>query len=83
MAVLGRASWWLPGRLDRIVPHLDVEGPDVEGDDVEGLDVEGRDIEGRDVEGRDIVGRDIENHETVAAQGSLPMAPVGGPGSRS
>ena len=27
MELLGDANWWLPGWLDRILPHLDVEGP--------------------------------------------------------
>jgi RND superfamily putative drug exporter len=26
MALLGRTNWWLPAWLDRILPHLDVEG---------------------------------------------------------
>ncbi|WP_018634885.1 MMPL family transporter [Parafrankia elaeagni] len=26
MALLGRANWWLPGWLDRIMPHVDVHG---------------------------------------------------------
>ncbi|MGH3240943.1 MAG: MMPL family transporter, partial [Spirillospora sp.] len=26
MALLGRAGWWLPARLDRVLPHMDVEG---------------------------------------------------------
>jgi len=26
MALLGNANWWLPGWLDRILPHVDVEG---------------------------------------------------------
>ena len=26
MALLGKANWWLPGSLDRILPHLTVEG---------------------------------------------------------
>ena len=26
MALLGRANWWLPAWLDRLLPHLDVEG---------------------------------------------------------
>jgi RND superfamily putative drug exporter len=26
MALLGRAAWWLPRRLDRVVPDLDIEG---------------------------------------------------------
>ncbi|WP_433610239.1 MMPL family transporter [Dactylosporangium sp. CA-139114] len=27
MALLGRANWWLPGWLDRLLPHVDVERP--------------------------------------------------------
>ncbi|MDY7102434.1 MAG: MMPL family transporter [Actinomycetota bacterium] len=26
MALLGDANWWLPGWLDRLLPHLDIEG---------------------------------------------------------
>ncbi len=26
MALLGRANWWLPAWLDRLLPHLDLEG---------------------------------------------------------
>ena len=26
MALMGRANWWLPGWLDRRLPHLDLEG---------------------------------------------------------
>jgi uncharacterized membrane protein YdfJ with MMPL/SSD domain len=26
MALLGKAAWWMPKRLDRLVPNLDVEG---------------------------------------------------------
>jgi putative drug exporter of the RND superfamily len=26
MLLLGRANWWLPGWLDRLLPHLNVEG---------------------------------------------------------
>ena len=26
MALLGERAWWMPGRLDRILPDLDVEG---------------------------------------------------------
>jgi len=25
MAMLGNANWWLPGWLDRILPHMDLE----------------------------------------------------------
>ena len=27
MELLGRRNWWMPRWLDRVVPHLDVEGP--------------------------------------------------------
>ena len=33
MALLGRANWWIPGWLDRILPRLDVEGRAAEGDE--------------------------------------------------
>jgi RND superfamily putative drug exporter len=26
MSLLGRANWWLPTWLDRVLPHLDLEG---------------------------------------------------------
>lgn len=26
MSLVGRANWWLPAWLDRILPHLDLEG---------------------------------------------------------
>jgi RND superfamily putative drug exporter len=26
LALMGRANWWLPGWLDRLLPHLDLEG---------------------------------------------------------
>lgn len=26
MTLLGRSAWWIPGPLDRILPHLDAEG---------------------------------------------------------
>jgi RND superfamily putative drug exporter len=26
MALLGRKAWWMPRRLERIVPDLDIEG---------------------------------------------------------
>jgi putative drug exporter of the RND superfamily len=29
MALMGDANWWLPGWLDRLLPHLDVEGSDL------------------------------------------------------
>jgi RND superfamily putative drug exporter len=34
MHMFGRANWWLPGWLDRILPHLSVEAPDDEVPDV-------------------------------------------------
>ena len=27
MSLLGKANWWLPAWLDRVLPHLAVEGP--------------------------------------------------------
>ena len=30
MALLGNGNWWLPRWLDRILPHLDIEGNDFE-----------------------------------------------------
>jgi RND superfamily putative drug exporter len=27
LAILGRAAWWLPRWLDRVLPHLDAEDP--------------------------------------------------------
>ncbi len=35
MELLGDANWWLPGWLDRILPHLDVEGPQLTSADIE------------------------------------------------
>jgi RND superfamily putative drug exporter len=29
MALLGDANWWLPAWLDRVLPHLDIEGTSV------------------------------------------------------
>jgi putative drug exporter of the RND superfamily len=26
MALMGRSAWWLPRRLDRAMPNLDIEG---------------------------------------------------------
>jgi RND superfamily putative drug exporter len=26
MVLLGKRAWWLPGWLDRIVPHISIEG---------------------------------------------------------
>ena len=31
MALMGDANWWLPGWLDRLLPHVDVEGARVVG----------------------------------------------------
>jgi RND superfamily putative drug exporter len=30
MSLVGRANWWLPGWLDRLLPHLDLEGAGAE-----------------------------------------------------
>ena len=39
MSLVGRANWWLPTWLDRILPHLDLEGAPKEAD-VTGVEVE-------------------------------------------
>ena len=39
MSLVGRANWWLPGWLDRILPHLDLEGARTDTDVVD-LDAE-------------------------------------------
>ena len=26
MSLIGRAAWWIPKRLDRVLPHIDIEG---------------------------------------------------------
>jgi len=33
MYLFGRANWWLPGWLDRLLPRFDPEGPTVETSD--------------------------------------------------
>jgi RND superfamily putative drug exporter len=41
MSLLGRANWWLPAWLDRILPHLDLEGAPKDADgDVVGIEPE-------------------------------------------
>ena len=37
MALMGDANWWLPGWLDRILPHVDVEGSAVLDDELRAL----------------------------------------------
>jgi RND superfamily putative drug exporter len=32
MALLGDRAWWLPRRLEKVVPHLDLEGAEAAGD---------------------------------------------------
>jgi RND superfamily putative drug exporter len=32
MSLMGRHSWWLPAKLDRILPHIDAEGHDLDVD---------------------------------------------------
>jgi RND superfamily putative drug exporter len=36
MALMGRANWWLPNWLDRILPHVDIETPTDAPDDATG-----------------------------------------------
>ncbi|GAA4232351.1 MMPL family transporter [Actinomadura meridiana] len=36
MSLLGQASWWLPGWLERLLPHVDVEGEKLRAHDATG-----------------------------------------------
>ncbi|MBS1848549.1 MAG: MMPL family transporter [Actinobacteria bacterium] len=38
MALFGESAWWLPRWLDRILPHVDIEGGGFAGDDPDGDD---------------------------------------------
>jgi RND superfamily putative drug exporter len=40
MELLGDRNWWLPAWLDRLLPHINVEGHDLAGHDLAGHDVE-------------------------------------------
>jgi RND superfamily putative drug exporter len=43
MALMGDANWWLPRWLDRLLPHIDVEGSSVTGEELtvpDGFDAE-------------------------------------------
>ena len=41
MTLMGDANWWIPARLDRLIPTIDIEGeaglpePELEGSQVE------------------------------------------------
>jgi RND superfamily putative drug exporter len=35
MSLLGGANWWLPNWLDRILPHLDLEGSGIDAPDID------------------------------------------------
>jgi RND superfamily putative drug exporter len=42
MTLLGAANWWLPGPLERVLPHLDFEGGDAPAGAAAGSDGDGR-----------------------------------------
>jgi len=42
MHKIGPANWWMPRWLDRILPHLSIEGDDIEGEGAVGVGVEDR-----------------------------------------
>jgi len=56
MALLGRANWWLPGWLDRILPHLDVHGDNFRGADGRADGATRPDATGPDATGPDTAG---------------------------
>jgi hypothetical protein len=33
IVLFGKAAWWLPGWLDKILPHISVEGETMPGDE--------------------------------------------------
>lgn len=35
MELLGSRNWWIPGWLDRLLPHIELEGPAAQGNDPE------------------------------------------------
>ena len=41
MSLLGHKAWWLPGWLDRRLPHLNLEGDDVAEDELQGILADG------------------------------------------
>ncbi|MEU3971582.1 MMPL family transporter [Streptomyces bacillaris] len=42
MTLLGRSAWWIPGPLDRILPHLDAEGGSTSASRAAGNDASAR-----------------------------------------
>ncbi|MFJ3295007.1 MMPL family transporter [Streptomyces bacillaris] len=42
MTLLGRSAWWIPGPLDRILPHLDAEGGSASASRAAGNDASAR-----------------------------------------
>jgi RND superfamily putative drug exporter len=50
MELLGDRNWWLPGWLERILPHIDVDGHALDDEDVEMLDLVGGAIDDVDEE---------------------------------
>ncbi|MGW5610534.1 hypothetical protein ACWEWI_31510 [Streptomyces sp. NPDC003753] len=49
LALLGDRAWRIPRRLDRILPHLDVEGDNVKLDQVPATALDGPHREGESV----------------------------------
>jgi RND superfamily putative drug exporter len=37
MSLAGRANWWLPSWLDRVLPHVDLEGGTTAEDETEAI----------------------------------------------
>jgi RND superfamily putative drug exporter len=42
MSLLGNANWWLPRWLDRLLPHLDLEGASTTETDADVISIEPR-----------------------------------------
>jgi uncharacterized membrane protein YdfJ with MMPL/SSD domain len=41
LVLAGRGSWWVPGWLDRVLPHMDVEGAGAQKPPVAAFDPSG------------------------------------------
>ena len=69
MSLVGRANWWLPTLLDRILPHLDLEGGrnHVDGSSIDRHSIDGYDIDSDYLDGDDIDGDDIERARELTA----------------
>ncbi len=70
MELLGKANWWMPRWLDRVLPQVHVEGGHVEGGHVEGGHVEAGPLDAG------LADRDRPGPLAPAAQGSMSRSGI-------